>query len=125
MLAVQLMKPTAAAAAELVRNAEGSAQNEGRYATVPKPSSVKSVTRTAFVCGRKNHATSASAAINCGIAKCQRRSPLRSELQPNNSIPTSPEPKISKANQLTRRTVQPVNRCSIVGSQNQKAYPPV
>jgi hypothetical protein len=30
MLAVQLMKPTAAAAAELLRNAEGSAQNDGR-----------------------------------------------------------------------------------------------
>src|SRR5439155_18852532 len=37
MLAVQLMKPTAAAAAELVRNEDGSAQNDGRYATVPKP----------------------------------------------------------------------------------------
>ena len=30
MLAVQLMNPTAAAAAELVRNAEGSAQNDGK-----------------------------------------------------------------------------------------------
>ena len=30
MLAVQLMKPTAAAAAELVRNEDGSAQNDGR-----------------------------------------------------------------------------------------------
>src|SRR6266436_7415126 len=40
MLAVQLMKPIAAAAAELVRNAEGKAQNEGRYATVPNPTSV-------------------------------------------------------------------------------------
>src|ERR1700674_923752 len=30
MLAVQLMKPTAAAAAELLRNALGSAQNDGR-----------------------------------------------------------------------------------------------
>ena len=30
MLAVQLMKPTAAAAAELVRKADGRAQNEGR-----------------------------------------------------------------------------------------------
>jgi hypothetical protein len=34
------MKPTAAAAAELVRNEDGSAQNDGRYATVPKPISV-------------------------------------------------------------------------------------
>ena len=30
ILAMQLMNPTAAAAAELVRNAEGSAQNDGR-----------------------------------------------------------------------------------------------
>ena len=30
MLAVQLMKPTAAAAAELLRNALGSAQNDGK-----------------------------------------------------------------------------------------------
>src|SRR5437764_13544667 len=37
MLAVQLMKPIAAAAAELERNELGSAQNEGRYAVVPNP----------------------------------------------------------------------------------------
>ena len=39
MLAVQLIKPTAAAAAEAVRNAEGIAQNDGRYAIVPNTTS--------------------------------------------------------------------------------------
>src|SRR5438045_7224023 len=79
MLAVQLMKPTAAAAAELVRNADGNAQNAGRYDTVPKPMSVKTKISIAFECGRKNHVASPTAAVNCGAAKCQRRSRLRSE----------------------------------------------
>src|SRR5947209_7265011 len=74
MLAVQLMNPTAAAAAERVRNAEGNAQNDGRYATVPKPTSANTTIRSAFECGVRNHAISASAAVNCGMAKCQRRS---------------------------------------------------
>src|ERR1700682_2522516 len=64
MLAVQLMKPTAAAAAELVRNDDGSAQNDGKYATVPKPSSVNTVTSSRFECGIKNHAINASAAVS-------------------------------------------------------------
>src|SRR5438105_7551307 len=72
MLAVQLMNPTAAAAAELVRNAEGSAQNEGRYATVPNPTSVNTTMSNAFECEKSNQTLSASAAVNCGIAKCQR-----------------------------------------------------
>ena len=98
MLAVQLIKPTAAAAAELVKNALGSAQNDGRYAMVPNATNVKTVTNSTALCGRKNQAPSAIALVNCGIAKCQRRSRVRSEFQPNNSIPTRPEPKISKAN---------------------------
>src|SRR6476646_1037287 len=121
MLATQLMKPTAAAAAERVRNAEGRAQNAGRYATVPNPSSAKTPTRSAFECGTKNHAQSVTAAVNCGITKCQRRSPVRSELEPNHNIPTSAATTINDPNQLTRRTLQPVKRWSIVGSQNQKA----
>ena len=87
MLAVQLMNPTAAAAAEALRNADGSAQNDGRYETVPKPISVNTTMSSAFECGRKNHALSASAAVNCGMAKCQRRSRVRSEFQPSSSIP--------------------------------------
>src|SRR5580704_6214519 len=70
MLAVQLMNPTAAAAAELARNAEGRAQNDGRYATVPNPISVNTKMSSAFECGARNHALSASAAVNCGMAKC-------------------------------------------------------
>src|SRR5437660_923777 len=77
MLAVQLMNPTAAAAAELVRNAEGNAQNDGRYAVVPNPISVNTTMSNAFECGARNHALSASAAVNCGMAKCQRRSRAR------------------------------------------------
>ncbi len=46
MLAVQLMKPTAAAAAELVKNALGSAQNDGRYAMVPNATNVKTITNS-------------------------------------------------------------------------------
>ena len=64
MLAVQLMKPTAAAAAELVRNAEGNAQNDGRYATVQKPTSVNTAIRSTFECGMKNHTPNASAAVS-------------------------------------------------------------
>src|SRR4051812_48439307 len=124
MLAMQLMKPTAAAAADRVRNADGSAQKAGKYATVPKPSSVKIAINAASECGKKNHAVRASAATNCGITKCQRRSPVRSELQPNHNIPARPAPKISAQNQLTRKMPQPEKRCSIVGSKNQKAYPP-
>src|SRR5437588_12680462 len=125
MLAVQLMNPTAAAAAELVRNALGSAQNDGRYATVPKPSSVNMVMSIRFECGRKNHAINATAAMSWGSAKCQRRSPVRSELEPSSNIPISPAPKIGTANQVTFKTLQLVNRWSMVGSQNQNAYPPV
>ena len=90
MLAVQLMKPTAAAAAELVRSEEGSAQNDGRYAVVPKPMSENTTTSTTFECGRKNQAASAAAPVSCGTAKCQRRSRVRSEFQPSNSIPMRP-----------------------------------
>src|SRR5438445_780424 len=90
MLAVQLMKPTAAAPAELVRNAEGNAQNDGRYATVPNPTSVNAMMSSAFECGARNHALNATAAVNCGMAKCQRRSRVRSEFQPRNNIPMSP-----------------------------------
>src|SRR5437016_3281357 len=61
MLAVQLMKPTAAAAAELERNELGSAQNEGRYAVVPKPIKVNTTMSSAFECGARSHAPSASA----------------------------------------------------------------
>ena len=64
MLAMQLMNPTAAAAAELVRNAEGNAQNEGKYATVPKPIRLKTTMSSTFECGMKNHAPSASAAVS-------------------------------------------------------------
>src|SRR6202049_3313764 len=56
MLAVQLMNPTAAAAAELARNALGSAQNDGRYAVVPNPISVNTTTSSAIECGARNHA---------------------------------------------------------------------
>src|SRR5215472_14706373 len=90
MLAVQLMKPTAAAAAELVRNEDGSAQKDGRYATVPKPISVNTTISTLIECGARNHAPNASAAVNCGTAKCQRRSRVRSEFQPSSSIPMRP-----------------------------------
>src|SRR6267143_3656131 len=90
MLAVQLMNPTAAAAAELVRNPEGNAQNDGRYAVVPNPISVNTTMSNAFECGAKNHALSATAAVNCGMAKCQRRSRVRSEFQPSTSIPMRP-----------------------------------
>src|SRR5205809_716541 len=120
MLAVQLMKPTAAAAAELVRNADGNAQNAGRYDTVPKPISVNTKINTAFECGRKNHAASPSAAVNCGTAKCQRRSRLRSELQPSTSIPRSPAMNGIAPIQPTCTSLQPVMRLSSVGIQNQK-----
>src|ERR1043166_3538901 len=121
MLATQLMNPIAAAAAELVRNAEGNAQNEGRYAVVPNPIKVNTRTSHAFECGTTNHAPSAKAAINWGRAKCQRRSCVRSEFQPRTSIPTKPAPKINDPIQLTCRTLHPVKRWSKVGSQNQKA----
>src|ERR1017187_5581815 len=90
MLAVQLMKPTAVAAAEFARNEVGRAQNDGRYAVVPNPISVNTTMSGAFECGARNHALSASAAVNCGMAKCQRRSRVRSEFQPSRSIPIRP-----------------------------------
>src|SRR5262245_15011793 len=121
MLAVQLMNPTAAAAAELDKNAEGSAQNAGRYAIVPNTPKVNIVTSSAFDCGKTNHRPSARAAVNCGIAKCQRRSPKRSELHPSNSIPTKPAMNGMEPIHPTRSTLQPVNRWSIVGIQNQTA----
>src|SRR5205085_6706442 len=103
----------------------GSDQNAGRNATVPNPSNVKIATRTALECGRKNQAVRANAPVICGITKCQRRSPDRSELQPMINIPKNPAPNITGANQLTFATLQPVKRWSIVGSQNQNAYPPL
>src|SRR6202045_3237816 len=90
MLAVQLIKPTAAAAAELVKNALGSAQNDGRYAMVPNATNVKTMTKSTALCVRQNQAPSAIALVNCGIAKCQRRSRVRSELHPSASIPINP-----------------------------------
>src|ERR1051325_2172387 len=90
MLAVQLIKPTAVAAAALLRNADGNAQNAGKYETVPKPISVKTKISIAFECGRKNQAASPRAAVNCGAAKCQRRSRLRSEVAPSTNIPINP-----------------------------------
>src|SRR5207237_10036230 len=90
MLAVQLMKPIAAAAAELVRNADGSAQNAGKYETVPKPISVNTPMSNALECGKTNHIVRPSAAVDCGTSQCQRRSRLRSELQPSTRLPRSP-----------------------------------
>src|SRR4051812_6491874 len=116
MLAVQLMNPMAAAAAALFRNAEGNAQKAGRYAQVPAATIAKTKMRSALECGNTNQAPSATAAANCGIAKCQRRSLVRSEFQPTNSIATKAAPKMSAPNQLTRETLHAVNRCSIVGS---------
>ena len=115
------MNPTAAAAAELDRNAEGNAQNAGRYEIVPNTTKVNIVTSSAFDCGRTNHRPSARAAVNCGIAKCQRRSPERSELHQSNSIPTKPAVNGIEPIQPTRSILQPVNRWSIVGIQNQMA----
>src|SRR5438105_15166291 len=89
MLAVQLIKPTAAAAAELVRNADGSAQNAGKYETVHNPVSVNTLMSNALECGKANHNVRPSAALNCGTAKCQRRTRVRSELQPSTNLPRS------------------------------------
>src|ERR1051326_7587581 len=90
MLAVQLMNPTAAAAAELDKNAEGNAQNAGRYAIVPNTTRVKTVISSAFECGTTTHSPGARAAVIGGIAKSQRRSPNRSELLPSSRIPINP-----------------------------------
>src|SRR6266436_4728762 len=122
MLAVQLMNPTAAAAAELARNALGSAQNDGRYAMVPNATNVKTVTNSTALCGSKNQMPRAIALVNWGIAKCQRRSRNRSELHPSTSMLISPAMNGMEPTQPIRCTsVQPVNRCSIVGNQNQNA----
>src|SRR3954471_20599586 len=110
MLATQLMNPTAAAAADLVRNADGKDQNDGREAIVPNAIRLNTTTSNAFECGRINQVPSATAAVNCGIAKCHRRSPVRSELQPNTSIPIRPAPNTTTPIQLTWRTVHPLNR---------------
>src|SRR5580700_10070749 len=120
MLAVQLMKPTAAAAAEAERNALGSAQNDERKAMVPKAISENTIKSNTFECGKRTHAPSPSAAVNCGTAKCQRRSRVRSEFQPSNSIPIKPMVNGIAPIQATCSTLQSVNRCSIVGIQNQK-----
>ena len=122
MLAVQLIKPIAAAAAELVRNALGNAQNDGRYAIVPNATKVKTTINNTALCGRKNQAPSAIALVNCGIAKCQRRSRVRSELHPSASMPISPAMNgIAPTQPIRWTSVQPVNRCSMVGNQNQNA----
>src|SRR5438045_889090 len=120
MLAVQLMKPTAAAAAELVRNADGNAQNAGRYDTVPKPMSVNTKMRSAFECGKRNHAASPSAAVNCGTAKCHRRSRMRSEFHPSTNIPINPAINGIAPTQPMRTSLHAVMRLSKVGIQNQK-----
>src|SRR6266403_3121548 len=118
MLAVQLMKPTAAAAAELVTKADGSAQNAGRYETVPKPMSVNTKIRIAFECGRKNHAARPSAAVNWGAAKCQRRSRVRSEVAPSTNIPINPAINGIAPIQPMLESLHPVMRLSNVGIQN-------
>src|SRR5262249_52907473 len=56
MLAVQLMNPTAAAAAALVRNSEGKVKNAGKYAIVPHPIMLHNATSSALECGRTNQA---------------------------------------------------------------------
>src|SRR4030095_2642678 len=126
MLAVLLMNPTAAAAAEALKNAEGTAQNAGKEATVPNPTSVNSATSNRFECGNASNAINATAAVNCGAAKCQRRSRVRSELQPSANIPTSPPINgIAPIHPICATSVHPVSRCSIVGIQNPNAEPPV
>src|SRR5256885_15655470 len=115
------MNPTAAAAAELVRNADGSAQNAGKYATVPKPSKVKTQTSIMLECGRTNHAASAIAAVKCGKAKCQRRSRVRAEVQPRSSMPIRPAPKTMHPKQITCSTVHPGNRSVNLREQNPNA----
>src|SRR5437588_5376326 len=125
MLAVQLMKPTAAAAAELVRNADGNAQNAGRYDTVPKPMSVNTTMSSALECGRTNQIARPSAAVNCGTAKCQRRSRLRSDVHPSTNIPINPAINGIAPIQPICVSLQPVMRLSNVGIQNQEMYPPL
>src|SRR5438445_4637318 len=120
MLAVQLIKPTAAAAAELVRNVNGSDNNAGKYETDPNPISVNTLYSNTLECGKANHIVRPSAAVNCGTAKCQRRSRLRSELQPITSMPSSPAMNGIAPIQPTCTSLHPVMRLSSVGIQNQK-----
>src|SRR5207248_2895886 len=122
ILAVQLMNPTAAAAAELVSSELGRAQNDGKYAVVPNPTRLNTIKSNAFECGKKNHAPNANAAVNCGIAKCHRRSCVRSELQPTSSIPIRPGTKgMAAIHPMRWMSVQPERRWSICGNQSQNA----
>src|SRR5690349_14588980 len=120
MLAVQLMKPTAAAAADLVRNAEGNAQNAGKYDTVPNPISVNARMSSVFERGKINHRLKPSAAVSWGTAKCQRRSRVRSEFHPTTSMPINPAMNGIAPISATHSVLHPVSRFRIVGSQNQK-----
>src|ERR1700738_307380 len=116
------MNPTAAAAAALVRNSEGSVKKAGKYATVPVPIMAHNTTSRPFECGSKNHAPSAAAAASCGTAKCHRRSPKQSDLHPATSNPTVAAANgIAPTQPIKCTSVQPVSRCRIVGNQNQNA----
>src|SRR5438093_13383596 len=86
----ELMSPIEAAAADSLKNAVGSAQKLGRYASAPAATKQKLKTASTVFSPAATLSPSAVPATSIGTAVCQRRSRVRSDDQPTRSIATSP-----------------------------------
>src|SRR5258708_34859973 len=82
----QLISPMDADAVVQPSRAEGSAQKEGRRALMPIEASVNMVIMKTSPAPPRCAAHNEMPATKKGMAQCQRRSPVRSELQPTSSI---------------------------------------
>src|SRR4051794_10025188 len=82
MLPTQLIRPMDAAAAASLSTAVGKAQKGGRKVQTNPAAMVKKIIATANCERAATLAARAAPEINNGTAACQRRSRLRSDLQP-------------------------------------------
>src|SRR5216110_4107688 len=113
----ELIRPIAAAAADSVRNAVGSGQKPGKYPSAPAATMQKAATTShGFPPARTTSRYPAVPSI-IALAACQRRSPVRSDDQPNVSIPHNPARCGIIATIVTFRSLQPDAPLRIVGSQ--------
>ena len=83
---MQLITPILAAAAVPPRKEWGSAQNAGRRALRPIAAMVNIAMPGTILLPAQRLPARPAAAMMYAMAVCQRRSPLRSELHPTNSI---------------------------------------
>src|ERR1035438_6576602 len=111
------MRPIDAAAADSLRKAVGNAQKLGMKAIVQAPDRIRNA-RLAQRWPLKPTEMAMNTPHNPRIAAvCQRRSPVRSESQPFQTITKTPNREGSAAINVTLTFGRPVARLRIVGNQ--------